>query len=102
MNYNPSPRIPYIKDNNNVKAHHALVERDDLQTALNVALLEYIRRQSKLSAPDLGGCAACHLRVQGAHEFLDTFLNLCETSQAAPHVDPTNLPGNVSTMPRNK
>lgn len=102
MNYNPSPREDFIKSPANVKAHHAQVESQDLRTSLFVALLEYHRRQTRLSSPDLGGCAACHLRSQGAQEFVDLFLNLCETQQVSPRTDVTNLPGNVSTMPKAK
>lgn len=102
MNYNPSPREDFIKSSENVKAHHAVVESAALRTSLFVSLLEYHRRQTRLSAPDLGGCAACHLRAQGAQEFVELFLNLCETQQAAPRTDATNLPSNVSTLPKAK
>lgn len=100
MNYNPSPREDFIKDPLRVKEHHQLVEDSFLRRSLEVALLEYQRRQTRLSAPDLGGCAACHLRVQGAQEFLEVFLNLCETSQVTPRVDSTNLSSNVRATER--
>lgn len=99
MNYNPSPREAFVKSALNIQAHHRLAESEDLHASLDVALLEYQHRQTRLSAPDLGGCAACHLRMQGVHEFVELFLNLCETTQSAPRTDTTNLAGNIKVMP---
>lgn len=94
-NFNPTPREEFIKHNDQVSAHHTVVENQFLRRSLEVALSEYARRQTKLSAPDLGGCAACHLRLQGAHELVELFYNLCETSQVSPRNDSVNLPSNV-------
>lgn len=102
MNYNPSPRSEFCKSNANVTNHHRVVEDYELRGSLNVALLEYQQRMARLSTPDLGSCAACHLKMQGAHELLEIFFNLCETSQAAPRTDRDNLPGNVRPLPTAK
>lgn len=94
-NYNQSPRESFCRHNDQVSAHHTVVENPFLRKSIEVALAEYARRQTKLSAADLGGCAACHLRLQGAHELVELFYNLCETTQASPRLDSVNLPSNV-------
>ena len=101
-NYNPGPREEFARTSENVPRHHTVVENPAVRDGLKVALLEYHRRQTKLSAPDLGGCAACHLRSQGAEEFVELFLNLCETQQASPRVDTTNLASNIKPFPNKK
>jgi hypothetical protein len=99
MNYNPSPKSEFVKEPQRVKRHHELVEQESLRVALITALLEYQRIQTKLSAPDLGGCAACFLRLQGAQEFVELLLNLAETSAPSAMTDSVNLPGNIRQFP---
>lgn len=97
-NYCPTPREEFIKHNDHVAAHHTVVENAHVRRSIEVALSEYALRQTRLSATDLGGCAACHLRLQGAHEFIRLFYNLCETEQVTPRTDTTNLPSNVKPV----
>lgn len=98
MNYNPSHRVELCQSSEAVTAHHVLVENEILRRHLNVALLEYQQRLYRLTKPDLGSCASCQLKMDGVQEFLELFYNLCETSQASPRTDSTNLPGNVKPM----
>lgn len=100
MNYSITPKADLLKSEGRIKEHHKLVENEFLRDHLQTALLEYSKRQVALSAPDLGGCAACHLRLQGATEFVDLFLNLAEVASATARTDTTNLPSNVRSLPR--
>lgn len=100
MNYNPSPREEFCKDSKNVTEHHEVVECDNLRRSINVALLEYQRRTAMLTTPDIGSCASCHLKMQGVHEFVTLFYNLCETSESPPRPSSMNLTGNVRPLPK--
>lgn len=100
MNYNPRPQDAYRSNSQLTKNHHALVEQEPLRIAIDTALLEYQRKQTEMAAPDLGGCAACFLRIQGAQEFVGLLLNLAETPTSTPIADNLNLPGNVRQMPK--
>ena len=102
MNYNPSPRAVFCEANDRVSSHHNLVESDQLRKSIDVALLEYQQRLSRLTVTDLGGAATCHLKMMGVQEFLELFYNLCETSQVTPRTDSTNLAGNVKALPQQK
>lgn len=100
MNYNPSPKSEFVKSNDNVAAHKRLVEDPQMSWSLHVALLEMSRRLCNgAPADNMGGCAAAHLRMLGAQDLIEVFLNLAETEQAAPLRDDLNLPGNVAKMP---
>lgn len=100
MNYNPSPRVEFCKSPGNVEDHHRAVENISVRLGISTALMEYQQRLARLNTPDLGSCAACHLKMQGVQEFLELFFNLCETSEASPKMDTTNLPGNVRPLKR--
>ena len=50
--------------------------------------------------PEMGACAAAHLRCLGAHDFVSTFYNLAEQVELADKPKTMNLPGNVSQMPK--
>lgn len=95
MNYNPTPKVVFVKDAVRVAAHHKLVEDETLRESLDAALLQYQRKQAALQAPDLGGAASCFLRIQGAQEFVNEFLNLAESTVTDLRTDTVNLPGNI-------
>lgn len=101
-NYNPYPRDEFLTDSEAVKAHHVLVENKALRHSLSVALSQHSRQLAEKLAADLGGAGSCFLRIQGAHEFVNTFLNLAETSVVAPINDTLNLPGNIKPLPARK
>lgn len=98
MNYNPTPKAEFLLDPKSVQDHHVLVMNEILRKHLNVALLEYQRRQSALNAVDLGSCASCYLREKGATEFVALFLNLAETVDLPITSDTLNLPSNVKPL----
>lgn len=96
MNFNPSPKSVLQNDPNLVKIHRALVEREDLHKSINVALLQISREICELAPTDMGSCAAAHLRMLGAQEFVKVFLNLAETPMASIRTESGNLPSNVA------
>lgn len=98
MNYSPSPKSEFLADTKNIESHRVLAQNETLREHLNITLLEYQRRQAAQPSVDLGGCAACHLRQQGAVEFVSLFLNLAETVDVPVRVDTTNLPSNVKPL----
>lgn len=101
MNYNPTPRSEFLKDAEAIKSHHVLVENPILRRSIEIALLEMNRQICNNCPPDnMGGCAAAHLRMLGAQDFIQVFLNLAEESSAPPRKDTSNLPSNVSSLPR--
>lgn len=95
MNYNPSPKAEFLKNSQLVKNHHELVEDTRLRISLEAAMQEMQRRAAQVDPANFNLCASAHLRMLGAQEFVDTFLNLAETQVATARTDTTNLPGNV-------
>lgn len=94
--YNPTPKAEFLISADNLKRHHMLVENPILRDHLEVALAEYTRRQSAMDlGPDSG--AARFLRIQGAHELLDVFLNLAESPTPPSARSDFNLPHNQKT-----
>ena len=101
MNYNPTPKAEFLKDAVAVKRHHELVENDGLRLGIAVALQEMQRRAAAgTDTTNFNFCAASHLRMLGAQDFIEIFLNLGEQMQPGVRTDTTNLPGNVAAMPR--
>lgn len=101
MNYNPTPRNELMKNPESIKAHHALVESETLRHHLRVSLQEMqMRASANTDASNLQLCAAAHLRMLGAQDFVEIFLNLVEQAVAEPKKDSTNLPENVRSFPR--
>lgn len=96
MNYNPSPKSVFQSDPNLVKTHRSLVEREDLRNSLNTTLLQISREICERAPNDMGSCAAAHLRMLGAQEFVKEFLNLAETPTASIRTESGNLPSNVA------
>lgn len=79
-------RIQFQSDQGAAKAHAELIARADFRTALDVAMLEYVRQQSALA-----GDAARGDRIQGAHEFVSVFLSLAKLSSSPTRRDLDNL-----------
>lgn len=102
MNYNPSPKSEFLKNAANLKAHHDLVENDSLRYSLNCALLEMSRRICNgAPADNMGACAAAHLRMLGAQDFVEMFLNLAEAPSLPAKSPSGNLPSNVASRKEN-
>lgn len=99
MNYNPHPRESFLSEATAAISHRSLAENAFLRKAMGVALAEYSRSQSEKQATDLGGAASCFMRIQGAHELVDTFYNLAETAPVPVTRDVLNLPSNVKAGP---
>lgn len=98
MNYNPSAKSEFIKNSQLVKNHHELVEDPRLRISLEAAMQEMQRRAAQNTEPsNFNACAASHLRLLGAQDFLDIFLNLAETPAASTRTDTANLASNVPT-----
>lgn len=99
MQYNPSLKEELRKDPNAVKAHHALVENPVLRRNFEIVLMEMQRRAGAgTDATNFNFCASSHLRMLGAQEFADLFLNLAETPVPQVKTDTTNLPSNISKL----
>lgn len=95
MNLNPYPKSEFVKDSTRVKRHRDMFMDDALRESVNAALLEMSRQLTASVPPDMGGCAAAYLRMQGASDFVNILFNLAETPAAPTKSDSTNLPGNV-------
>ena len=97
MNYNPSPKSEFQRDKDRAAKHKQMAADPYLRDALNVSLLEYQRQVTSARSLDMGAAAAGLLRIMGANELIDTFLNLAETPSVVPMPDVVNLPGNKPT-----
>jgi len=103
MNYFATPKADFIASAENVKNHHVVVENPFVRKGIEVALAEMQRRAAAGTKPgDFNDCAASHLRMLGAHDFIEIFLNLGEQMQPGVRTDTTNLPGNIKVMPSAK
>lgn len=101
MNYNPTPRNELMKSPEAISSHHVLVENEVLRHHLRVSLQEMqMRASANTDASNLQLCAAAHLRMLGAQDFVEIFLNLVEAPAVEAKKDSTNLPENVRSMPR--
>jgi len=100
MNYNPSARSELLADSKSVEAHRKMVQDPVVRRGISAALAHASRLYGMSNPPDMGGCATAHLRHAGAQEFVELFYNLCETSVATAKADSTNLPGNVTQIPK--
>lgn len=98
MNYNLRPKQEFLADVEACKSHRILAENEVLRRSIQIALLDYQREQSEMNAPDLGGCASCYLRLQGAQQFVARLLNLAESSIPSAKTDNLNLPSNVRPL----
>lgn len=98
MNYNPRPKQEFLNDSEACKAHKLLAENEVLRRAISVTMLDYQREQTDMNAVDLGGCASCYLRLQGAQQFVARLLNLAESSIPSAKTDNLNLPSNVRPL----
>jgi hypothetical protein len=76
---NPSPKQRFIGIKDLVSKHRDLVASEQFQLAADFALLEYQRALSMTSFDNYNACAAAHMRMTGALEFLQQFRNLGET-----------------------
>lgn len=88
---NPTPKVRYIADVQNVKAHRQMVDGDTFTHAIDVALLQY---QAELHprAVDFNNAAANSFRLAGALEFVHVLRTLADSIQVAPKtVDRDNL-----------
>jgi hypothetical protein len=93
-NFNPSPKTRFIQVEANVKAHHALIERSDLDRSLDVALQQY-QLLLVLDAKDANAAAAAHFKITGVLEFLHQFKYLAEAVAPNKTNKPTGLDYNA-------
>ena len=98
MNYNPKPRDVFKQDSTQVADHHVLVENPILRRSVDTALADYARRCASSQAADLGTAAGWFLKIQGAHDLVETLYNLAESEAAPSPVDNLNLSGNTRTL----
>jgi hypothetical protein len=100
MNYAPTPKAEFLKEAKNIEAHHVVVENPAVRKGLEIALAEMQHQAANGTDPaNFNACAAAHLRMLGAKDFLSIFYNLAETFTPATKSDTTNLPSNVRQMP---
>ena len=102
MQYNPSPKTEFLTDPKNIEAHHVIVQNPAVRRGLEVALAQMQRQIADNAPPEMGACAAAHLRCLGAHDLIATFYNLAEVAVATARADTTNLPGNVRPLTQPK
>ena len=76
---NPTPKQKFAETPMRVSRHRQLIESEAFDQAADAAMPEYERQLSMVPFDNFNACAAAHLRKVGAHEFLQTFRNLCET-----------------------
>lgn len=95
---NPSPKKEFLANETLIKNHHALLDNPSLQIAIETTMAEISRRACNQTMPtEFNACAAAHLRMLGAHDFVNEFLNLAESLPTAPAKHSDNLPGNLPT-----
>lgn len=74
---NPSPKARFLTSKTETQAHRSLMQRADLQRSLDVALMEYQGQLAVRTADkEFNHCAAAHLKMVGALEFINTLKNL--------------------------
>ena len=87
---NPSPKARFLAGSKNIEIHRSLIDRPEMQRALDYGLLEYMRILCEQNA-DANGAAAGHFKLRGAIEFVHLLKNLSETPSRPSTVPITNL-----------
>lgn len=77
LNINPSPRQRFQLKAENIRAHRAIIEKDEFQRSLDHALMQY-QLMLVVDAKDGNSAAAAHYKMQGVLEFLHQFKYLAE------------------------
>ena len=102
MQFNPTPKAEFIQEPKNIEAHHLVVQNPAVRRGLEVALAQMNRQLADSAPPEMGACAAAHLRSLGAHDLIATFYGLAETATPVAAAPSPNLPGNIRPMPQVK
>lgn len=80
---NPTPQARFQQLSTNITQHRALIEKPELDRAIDVALLEYQRQLVMVGPPEnFNMAASAHIRMTGALEFIQVLRNLAETPRA--------------------
>lgn len=74
---NPSAKFQFMKDSKRISAHRNIMQMDQTQDSINMALLEY-QRLLLVNAADANAAAAAGLKLKGALEFVDIMMKLGE------------------------
>lgn len=100
MNKNPSPKSEFLKNTDAVNGHSRLMDDPYFLNSLDTSLAE-MQRQVSMNCPadNFNACAAGHLRMLGAQDYIHILKNLGEATPATVARDTSNLPGN---LPSNK
>lgn len=83
-----SPKQTFLQNQGAAKAHANLIAKPEFRSALDVAMLEFTRDAIKATADN--PAAVAH-RLEGAHQFVRTFLELSERVTITKTRDPDNL-----------
>lgn len=103
MNYNLQPKDEFQSSPDNIKNHHVVVENPAVRRGIEVALAQMQHSAAAATDPaNFNACAASHLRMLGAKDFIAIFLNLAEAYAPAAKIDTTNLSGNIRQLPQVK
>ena len=96
MNPNPSPKAAFLADPEMVSNHRAIVSNEVIRRSFDVALMEMSRRLANSTKPDeMVHCASAHLRMLGAQDFVEVFMNLAENPIATTRAETGNLSTNT-------
>lgn len=88
---NPSPAAVFRCSARAVKDHHSMVETNTFEDAIRFALLEYQHKLSAVQMDNFNQCAAHHLKITGAQEFVRILRNLADTETPPPAQSTGNL-----------
>lgn len=92
-NINPSPKSKFLGIKQCVDRHAELIQRPDLQTGLEQALLQFQwelcggHLHQDVQSANGNAAAAAYYKLMGAHEFIRTFKLLAQTT-VAPKPEP--------------
>lgn len=88
----PSPKQRFQESQQNVSHHRELIQRNEFQRACDFAMMQYQGELAANSTDNFNVCAAAHLKITGALEFIRVFRLLGEQVIPGPKiVDRDNL-----------
>ncbi len=79
---NPSPKQKFMSLKEWVEQHHAMIDGQQFERAMQYGLLEYQRRLCEQTT-DMAGAAANHWKMVGASELMHVLRTLAEPPRAA-------------------
>ena len=84
---NPTPKKRFADTPATISKHRDLIASREFERAIDFAFLQYQSQLTQIDLVNLNLAASAHLRMVGAHEYVQVLRNLCESVTVQPRVN---------------